>query len=53
MNRVRTKKTEHSHFLEKLNLRLASLPPKKEVKVLDCFAGQGKLWDQIKNTTNN
>jgi len=42
------RKREHSHFAEKVNLRLDALPDKESIKVLDCFAGKGRLWKKIR-----
>lgn len=44
-------KTDNSYFEEKVQLRLDSLPNKKTVFVLDCFAGSGLIWDEVKNRT--
>jgi hypothetical protein len=41
-------KTDNSHYAEKLQLRLDNLPGGKELTVLDCFAGQGLLWKEIR-----
>jgi len=49
MNRVATKKTDNSHFAEKIKIRCLSLPAKKEINILDCFAGKKELWNKIKN----
>jgi len=48
---VATKKTDNSYFNEKVNLRLLSLPRKKIVTILDCYAGTGKLWKAVKKKT--
>lgn len=44
-------KTDNSFLREKVNLRLESLPDKSDVKVLECFAGDGKIWNQVKKRT--
>jgi len=42
-------KTDNSFFKQKVELRLDVLNIKKSpIMVLDCFAGQNKLWDNIK-----
>jgi len=41
-------RSDNSHFTEKLQLRLDNLPGGKELTVLDCFAGQGLLWKEIR-----
>jgi hypothetical protein len=51
MNKRRIK-TDNSYFITKVNLRLRHLPKKDEIKVLDCFAGESKIWKSIKKTTN-
>jgi hypothetical protein len=44
-------KTDNSHFEEKVRLRIDHLPEKNHITVLDCFAGTGKLWDEVKKRT--
>ena len=48
------KKTDNSHLTEKVNLRLVSLKliKKNEINVLEAFAGEGKIWDKVKNLTD-
>jgi hypothetical protein len=41
-------KTNNSHLKEKIILRLLNLPDKKNIKVLDCFHGNGEIWRNIK-----
>lgn len=41
-------KTDNSYFIEKVQLRIDSLPDKKEIFVLDCFAGTGRIWNEVK-----
>ena len=49
MNKARIeKKTDHFFFQAKLKLRLENLPPQKSLAVLDCFAGNGQIWREIK-----
>jgi hypothetical protein len=31
----------------KIRLRIESLPKKKEIRVLDCFSGEGLLWKEV------
>lgn len=40
-------KTDNSHFDVKVQLRVCSLPQKKEIYVLDCFSGTGKIWKEV------
>ena len=35
----------------KIQLRLMSLPDKDEVNILECFAGEGVLWNEVKKRT--
>jgi hypothetical protein len=39
-------------FLSKVQLRLNSLPKKDTVKVLECYAGEGKLWKSVKSKSD-
>jgi hypothetical protein len=39
--------TDHSHLQAKVNLRLAHLPDKPVIKVLDAFYGKGIIWEYI------
>ena len=48
MNRVQT---DHSHFEEKVKIRLDNLPEENPVKVLDLFSGNGLLWNEIQRRT--
>jgi hypothetical protein len=40
-------KTDNSYLSDKVALRLAHLPGKGEVRVLDCFAGKGVIWKAV------
>lgn len=40
-------KTDNSYFDLKVNLRLANLPDKRPLSVLDCYAGKGLIWRAI------
>jgi hypothetical protein len=40
--------TDNSYLDEKIKLRLDNLPDKKKIKVLDCFRGEGLIWETIK-----
>ena len=44
-------KTDNSMFWDKVLLRLNHLPEKNNINVLDCFSGNGEIWDQIKKMT--
>jgi len=35
----------------KVRLRLEALPDQKEIRVLDCFSGEGVLWKKVKQRT--
>lgn len=50
MSRDQTK-TDHSHFDEKLKLRIENLPKSNPLKVLDLFSGNGQLWEEIQKRT--
>lgn len=45
-------KTDNSHFEHKVKIRLDNLPSSKEISVLDCFHGDGKIWSEIKRRAN-
>ena len=47
MNRPQIK-TDNSYLSSKINLRMNHLPDQKSIKVLDCFAGQSRIWKEIK-----
>lgn len=44
-------KTDNSHFAEKIDLRLAFMPGKESIRVLDLFGGYGKIWDSVRAIT--
>lgn len=39
---------DNSYFADKVLLRFKNLPHKKTITVLDCFYGNGKIWDKVK-----
>lgn len=39
--------TDNSFFDIKVKLRLENLPPKRVIRVLDCFAGSGLIWQRV------
>lgn len=41
-------KTDNSFFDAKIRLRMDNLPKGKGLEVLDCFAGQGTLWREVR-----
>ena len=43
---------DSEYYNLKINLRINSLPNKKEITVLECFAGEGKVWDSIEKLTD-
>ena len=47
-------KTDNSHKIEKILLRIEalSLLSKKEVRVLDCYAGRGVMWTEVAKRTD-
>ena len=44
-------KTDNSFLADKVALRAGMLPNKKQVKVLDCYAGTGRIWEQVVKKT--
>ncbi len=44
--------TNNSYTEEKIQLRLAALPEKKELNILDCYRGNSVLWDAVKKRTS-
>jgi len=44
-------KTDNSFFIEKVILRLDSLPDKSVINILDAYSGEGKIWDEVKKHT--
>jgi len=44
-------KTDNSHIKEKIQLRLDCLPNKKTINILDCFAGKGTIWNEVKKVS--
>ena len=51
INRTQTK-TDNQHLADKVGLRVNHLPAKKTIAVLDCFAGNGRIWRAVKRRTN-
>ena len=43
----KNKKTNNSYLADKVALRLGHLPRKKEIYVLDCYAGKGLIWRAV------
>ena len=41
------KKTDNSHFDDKIALRIRNLPALPVVRVLDAYTGQGTIWNEI------
>ena len=49
MSKEVIKTNNDSRLLEgKVMLRIESLPKKKEIRVLECFGGEGVLWNAVK-----
>lgn len=42
---------DNSFFVEKVRLRIDNLPDKEPLRVLDLYAGQGKIWDEVRKKT--
>jgi hypothetical protein len=40
--------TDNSYLADKAALRIGSLPDKSPVRVLDCYAGDGKVWAAVR-----
>ncbi len=53
MSNLQIKKTDNSHLVEKVKLRLDCLDEieKDEVKILECYSGTGVIWDEVKKHT--
>ena len=49
---MNNRKTDNSYINEKVKLRLDNLPDKKYIKVLDCYSGDGRIWNNIKTKTD-
>ena len=45
-------KTDNSFLQDKIELRLNHLPDKEKIYILDCYAGDGIIWNKIKNHSN-
>ena len=41
------RQTDNTHLAEKIALREANLPAGDPIRVLDCYAGKGIIWDRI------
>lgn len=48
---MKSVQTENSFFADKVRLRLAHLPDKNPIRVLDCFSADGSLWKEIQKHT--
>jgi hypothetical protein len=46
-----TKKTHNTYLADKVALRAGHLPKRREIYVLDCFAGKGLIWEAVKEVT--
>ena len=44
-------KTDNSFISDKVHLRAEYLPQKDIIKVLDCYAGKGKIWKNVVHLT--
>jgi hypothetical protein len=45
------RKIDNSFLSQKISLRVDALPKKRKIKVLDCYSGQGTLYEQVKKMT--
>lgn len=45
-------KTDNSNFKAKIQLRKSFIPDKENINVLDCFHGEGKIWNSVKQKIN-
>lgn len=45
-------KTDNSYFEDKVEMRLARLPDKPTVKVLDAYSGHGLIWQEVQSRTD-
>lgn len=45
---AQTKLTDNSYLSDKVALRLAHLPDKDGLRVLDCYGGTGKIWKAVR-----
>lgn len=43
--------TENTFFNQKLQIRINNLPQKEYITVLDCFHGNGLIWERIQQNT--
>jgi hypothetical protein len=43
--------TDNSYFLDKVMMRVNHLPDKQEIFVLDCYSGNGRIWNEVKKYT--
>jgi len=43
--------TDNSYFFDKVMLRINHLPEKRQINVLDAFSSTGKIWNEIKSTS--
>lgn len=41
-------KINNSYLEDKIIIRLENLPAKKSIKVLECFGGENKIWQEVK-----
>ena len=54
MSMSSNKKTDNSHTLDKVNLRLetVNLINKDEINILEAYAGSGVIWNEVQKKTN-
>lgn len=48
---ARTTKTNNSYLADKVALRVAHLPARDPLRVMDCYAGSGVVWAAVKKQT--
>jgi hypothetical protein len=48
---AQTTKTNNSYLADKVALRVAHLPDREVLRVMDCYAGSGVVWSAVKKLT--
>ncbi len=51
MTMAQTTKTNNSYLADKVALRVAHLPDREVLRVMDCYAGSGVVWSAVKKLT--
>lgn len=50
---MKSQQTDNSYLAEKLFLRQSYLPKKSDIKVLDCFSGDGIIWNNMQRNNQD